>query len=436
MNLIAATYLLPLGVVVYTYFGGLRATYLTDYVHTLVIMIILVWFTIKIIVVPEIGSIGALYKALKPLGDRFPVEGNYKGSYLTMTSNEAVYFGIIHVLTNFGVVFLDTGFWQKGFAAEVAAAVPGYILGGNAYFAIPFAFGTIAGLGALVVEQTPAFPTYPRRMTSEEVTSGLVLPYLSQAIAGSGGAAAVVLIVFMACTSITSAQLIAMSSIFSFDIYGTYVNKQATNKQLIRMSHLGVVGSWLIVSSLATGFHEGGVDLNWLLYMLGILICPGTFPTAFALVWKRQSKTAAIVSPLVGMACGLAVWFATAHAFSDTITIKSLGGTMPCMYATIASTFVPLPLTITLSYLVPDEQFEWSKLLAIERVEDDKHGKISASATRFDAAAYFSPERVAYMKRMSRIALYVGVFTFLAQFVLWPLPMYGARFVFSETVSS
>lgn len=43
MNVTASTYLLPLGVAVYTYFGGLRATFLTDYVHTCVIMIILVW---------------------------------------------------------------------------------------------------------------------------------------------------------------------------------------------------------------------------------------------------------------------------------------------------------------------------------------------------------------------------------------------------------
>jgi len=34
MDIVASTYLLPLGVCVYTYFGGLRATYLTDYVHT------------------------------------------------------------------------------------------------------------------------------------------------------------------------------------------------------------------------------------------------------------------------------------------------------------------------------------------------------------------------------------------------------------------
>ncbi|KXT14262.1 hypothetical protein AC579_6709 [Pseudocercospora musae] len=432
VNIVAATYLLPLGVVIYTYAGGLRSTFLTDWVHTSIIMVILVWFTIKILAIKEIGSIGELYNIVKPLGDLHPVAGNYQGSYLTMTSNESVYFGIIHVLTNFGVVFLDTGFWQKGFAAGVAAAVPGYILGGNAYFAVPFAFGTVMGLGALALESTPAFPTYPRRMTPEEVTSGLVLPYVSQAIAGHAGAGAVLTIVFMACTSITSAQLIAMSSIFSFDIYGTYINRSATNRQLITMSHVGVVGSWLIVASLATAFHEGGVDLNWLLYMLGILICPGTFPTAFALVWKRQTKLAAIVSPLIGIVCGVGVWIGTAEGMYGRMDIKSLGMTMPCLYATVTSTFVPLPITIAMSYIWPDRSFEWSNLLSIKRIEDNEHGLVSQAATRFDSEAYFSPSRVAYMKRMSRIAFWVGVGTFLCQWVLWPLPMYARRMIFSK----
>lgn len=80
------------------------------------------------------------------------------------------------------------------------------------------------------------------------------------------------LIPWKTCTSVTSAQLIAMSSILSFDIYGTYINKHATNAQIIRWSHYGVVGSALIISSVATGLHSGGVDLNWLIYFLGIVI--------------------------------------------------------------------------------------------------------------------------------------------------------------------
>jgi Na+/proline symporter len=63
-----------------------------------------------------------------------------------------------------------------------------------------------------------------------------------------------------------------MSSIVSFDIYGTYINKSATDKQLIKWSHIGVVGSALFVSTFATACHKGGVDLNWLLYMLGVVV--------------------------------------------------------------------------------------------------------------------------------------------------------------------
>ncbi|KAL8788282.1 MAG: hypothetical protein Q9195_007379 [Heterodermia aff. obscurata] len=439
MDTVAASYLLPLGVVIYTYFGGIRATFLTDYVHTFIIMIVTVWFTIKLITMEDIGSIGALYDLVKPLSDKYPVAGNYRGSYLTMTSKECIFFGIIHTTANTAIVFLDTGFWQKasilGFAADIPAAVPGYVLGGNAYFAIPFAFGTIMGLGALALEQTPAFPTYPRRMTQEEVFSGLVLPYVSQAIAGKGGAVAVLLIVFMACTSISSAQLIAMSSIFSFDIYGTYINKRATNAQLIKWSHIGVVGSALLISTLSTALYKGGVDLNWLLYFLGILICPGMFPTVLALVWKRQPRIAAIIAPIVGFAAGVSVWVGTAYAYSGEATIKSLGQTLPCLFGNMTSFFVPLPITLVISYIWPEPNFEWSDLLSIKRIEDNEHGKVGTTASHFNAETYFTSERVAYMKRMSRIALYWGIATFAGQWVLWPLPMYGARFIFGKKAS-
>jgi hypothetical protein len=50
----------------------------------------------------------------------------------------------------------------QGFSADVAAAVPGYVLGGVASFSVPWTVGTVVGLGAIVLEKTPVFPTYPR----------------------------------------------------------------------------------------------------------------------------------------------------------------------------------------------------------------------------------------------------------------------------------
>ena len=243
-----------------------------------------------------------------------------------------------------------------------------------------------------------------------------------------------------------------MSSIFSFDIYGTYINKRATNAQLIKWSHIGVVGSALLISTLSTALYKGGVDLNWLLYFLGILIwlvsllgclmlllikslSPGMFPTVLALVWKRQPRIAAIIAPIAGFAAGVSVWVGTAYAYSGEATIKSLGQTLPCLFGNMTSFFVPLPITLVISYLWPQPNFEWSDLLSIQRIEDNEHGKVGTTASHFNAESYFTPERVAYMKRMSRIALYWGIATFAGQWVLWPLPMYGARFIFSKKVN-
>lgn len=46
------------------------------------------------------------------------------------------------------------------------------------------------GILAVALENTPAFPTYPRRMSTSEVGAGLALPYAAITIAGKGGAGA------------------------------------------------------------------------------------------------------------------------------------------------------------------------------------------------------------------------------------------------------
>ena len=110
-------------------------------------------------------------------------------------------------------------------------------------------------------------------MSSTEVSNGLVLPYAAITLAGKGGAAGILLITFMAVTSTLSAQVIAVSSIISFDIYRTYFNRRATDLDVIRWSHYGVVFFGVFSAAFSTLLHYVGVDLGWTLYMLGKLTC-------------------------------------------------------------------------------------------------------------------------------------------------------------------
>ena len=51
----AACFLLPVGVVMYTIAGGIKATFLTDYVHTVMILIIILIFVSQL---PELNQSG------------------------------------------------------------------------------------------------------------------------------------------------------------------------------------------------------------------------------------------------------------------------------------------------------------------------------------------------------------------------------------------
>ena len=121
-------------------------------------------------------------------------------------------------------MFLDNGYYNKAIAASPVDALPGYVMGGLSWFAIPWLCATTMGLAALALENNPIFPTYPHRIPDADVTAGLVLPNAAVALLGKGGAGATFLLIFMAVTSASSAELIAVSSIWTYDIYQTYIN--------------------------------------------------------------------------------------------------------------------------------------------------------------------------------------------------------------------
>ena len=169
----------------------------------------------------NLGSPSKVFDLLVEAAKKHPVEGNAGGSYLTMRSKEGAIFFVINIVGNFGTVFCDNGYYNKAIAASPVDALPGYIMGGLSWFAIPWLAATTMGLSALALESNPIFPTYPNRIAPADVTAGLVLPTAAVAMMGKGGAAAVLLLVFMAVTSAMSAELIAVSSIFTYDLYQT-----------------------------------------------------------------------------------------------------------------------------------------------------------------------------------------------------------------------
>lgn len=252
MNVYAAIFLIPLGVVLYVITGGLRATFLCDYSHTIVVMIIILYFMFKIYAeVDLIGSPSRMYELLERAAEQRPVAGNKDGSYLTLKSNSALIFGVIQLCSGSGTVFLDQAYWQRAIASRPSTAVRAYILGGLAWFAIPFGFATTMGLAAVALTDSPSFPTYPEVPTRSQISSGLASAFSASAVLGSNGAAALLVTLFMAVTSCASAELIAVSSVLTFDVYKTYIKPDASPKALIFVSHVNVAIFGLVMSIFA-----------------------------------------------------------------------------------------------------------------------------------------------------------------------------------------
>ncbi|KAH0067653.1 SSS family solute:Na+ symporter, partial [Aureobasidium melanogenum] len=49
MHIVAACILIPAGVVIYTAVGGLKATFITDYLHTAIALILLIYFSLSVL---------------------------------------------------------------------------------------------------------------------------------------------------------------------------------------------------------------------------------------------------------------------------------------------------------------------------------------------------------------------------------------------------
>ena len=129
----------------------------------------------------QIGSPSAMYQLLKEAALKRPISGNQDGSYVTMKSNFALIFGVIQLCSGSGTVFLDQAYWQRAIASRPTTAVRAYILGGLAWYAIPFGFATTLGLAAVALTDSPTFPTYPNSMTQAQVSAGLSAPFAATA---------------------------------------------------------------------------------------------------------------------------------------------------------------------------------------------------------------------------------------------------------------
>jgi hypothetical protein len=156
---------------------------------------------------------------------------------------------------------------------------------------------------------------------------------------------------------------------------------------------------------------------------MGVLISSAVLPLTLTLLWSKQNKLAAILSPLFGFCAAVSTWLAVTYRLYGTITVNTTSQNYPMMSGNIVALVSPLFIILPLSLISPD-RFNFDATRQIEQVLDDAQGQTVNAA---------SEEELASMAKSSRFAKISSIVLSLALFILWPLPMFFSRYVFSKS---
>ncbi|KAL5577407.1 hypothetical protein UlMin_019106 [Ulmus minor] len=378
VNIYAASFLIPLGVIVYTLAGGLKATFLASYIHSVIVHVVLVIFVYLVYTASsELGSPSIVYNRLLEVASKSricqeptthdgqscgPVSGNYKGSYLTMLSSGGLVFGIINIVGNFGTVFVDNGYWVSAIAARPSSTHKGYLLGGLVWFAVPFSLATSLGLGALALDLP---------ITESEASHGLVPPATAIALMGKGGSVLLLTMLFMAVTSAGSSELIAVSSLCTYDIYRTYINPDASGKQILKVSRCVIFAFGCLMGLLAVILNKAGVSLGWMYLAMGVIIGSAVLPIAFMLLWRKANSIGAILGATIGCVLGIISWFSVTKIEYGRVNLDTTGRNAPMLVGNLVSILTGGAIHAVCSFLWP-QNYDWGTTKQITVVEKEK----------------------------------------------------------------
>ncbi|KAG8820652.1 hypothetical protein FRC19_008712 [Serendipita sp. 401] len=330
----------------------MRATLLCDYTHTAVLFAIIFVFMFTVYATSDkIGSIGKMHELLVTAAANHPVDGNAQGSYLTMRSKNGLIFGVINIIGNFATVFNDQAYWQRAIASQPASCVKAYLLGGLAWFSIPFGFATTMGLAAVALNGHPDMAP----LTPAQVSAGLPAPTAAAALLGKSGAAAMLILLFLAVTSATSAELIAVSSILTYDVYKKYINPNATEAQVLRVSHYMVAAFAIFMGIAGTIFFYIGVSMGWLYTFMGVLLGSAVVPIALCITWSKASRMGCVVGAISGLIAGIIAWMVTTSQLNDKINVVTSGGDYEMLAGNLAAIGVGGIVATAWSYIAPDD---------------------------------------------------------------------------------
>lgn len=103
------------------------------------------------------------------------------------------------------------------------------------------------------------------------------------------------------------------------------------------------------MAAFSTGLYYAGISMGkqyselimnetnhvllkgFLYLMMGVIISSAVLPATLTLMWSKQNKWAAMLSPPLGLTCSLIAWLVTAQQESGILNVDTLGANYPML---------------------------------------------------------------------------------------------------------
>ena len=369
-------------VALYVMLGGLRSAIINE-----VLQFVLIWAGAAMI--PILGLIEAGgWTNLKAQIAANVGRSDYTHLWTTLGHFQDNPMGVHWTGIVFGLGFvISFGYWTTDFlvvqrvlsASDLRAAKLAPIIGAAFKMAVPFIV-ILPGLLALAVLKNPdgsvmhLVPENVAAITGQhsynEVLPLMLIRYCGPGLLGLGITALVA--GFM---SGMAGNVSAFSTVWTYDLYGAYLNKTASDKHYVAMGRWSTVVGMLI--SIATAYlvmHAASI-MDYVQSLFSFFIAPLFGTVILGMLWKRATKQGGFWGLAAGTASsiGMWLWVQSSPSALGIIALSSHAqGMAENLYRALWSWIICVVVTVAVSYATkPTPLAELTGLVYGSILEDD-----------------------------------------------------------------
>lgn len=280
-----------IGVMLYIFFGGLRAAIYNEVLQFFLIFLGLL--PLSVMALREVGG-------WRELTHRLPFE--YAHAYAVFRHPESSTMGVpwYAIVTGF-TIFAGTSYWctdflivQRAMAARNMLAARQTPLIGAFFKMLSPAVIVLPGLAALLV--------IPNEIKGQY---NMVIPLMLQRYYPSGLLGIGLTALLASFMSGMAGNVTAFNTVWTFDIYQAYIRPKRSEQHYVRVGRIATVAGTLLsvaTSYLVMRFSNMG---DYLVLIFALFIYPMSTAFLLGMFWKRATSTGAFYGMTVGVAANI-----------------------------------------------------------------------------------------------------------------------------------